>query len=107
MAKITYVSSAGCERIVEVPTGTNVMDGALRNDIEGIIGDCAGGCTCSTCHVYVEESWVARLAPPIDIETSMLELAAAPLRPTSRLACQIVVRDDLDGLVVHIPSTQR
>lgn len=107
MAKITYVSSAGAETVVELPVGTNVMDGALRNDVAGIIGDCAGGCTCSTCHVYVDEAWVDRLAPPIDIETSMLELAAAPLRPTSRLACQIVVSDALDGLVVHIPATQR
>ena len=105
MAKITYIEHDGTEHTVEVKTGLSVMEGAIRNNVPGIDADCGGACACATCHVYVDEAWVAATGEPEPMEEDMLDFAADP-RPTSRLSCQIKVRDDLDGLVVHVPARQ-
>ena len=81
------------------------MDGALDNNIPGIIGQCGGGCTCSTCHCYVEAAWVERLPAPHPDELDLLEYAV-DRQATSRLSCQIRLTEDLDGLVVRLPERQ-
>ena len=105
MAKITYVEHSGKRHEVEVANGLTVMEGARDNGIPGIEADCGGACACSTCHVYVDAAWVDKLPKKDSMEEDMLDFAY-DVRPTSRLSCQIVIKDELDGLVVHLPKSQ-
>jgi 2Fe-2S ferredoxin len=107
MPKVIYVSATGDAKEVEVPVGTTVMSGALKNGIDGIVAECGGVCMCSTCHVYVDETFFPRLPPAQDTEEAVLEIAAEERQPTSRLSCQIKVTNDLEGLVVRLPKRQR
>lgn len=107
MGKVTYIADDGASQTIDVPDGENVMRGALYNGIEGIIGECGGGLACATCHCYVDEAWTAKTGGPASKdEADLLESAAAEVRPSSRLSCQIVMTPELDGLVVHMPETQ-
>jgi 2Fe-2S ferredoxin len=81
------------------------METAKQHGVAGIVAQCGGACACATCHVYVEPSWVSRLAPPEDMELGMLEAAWEP-RANSRLSCQITLNEDLDGLTVTVPERQ-
>ena len=105
MPKLIYQIFGGETREVEVPDGTSVMEGAVRNGVPGIDGDCGGASACATCHVYVEPEWLERLGPQSDMEQSMLDFAE-DVRPASRLACQIKITGELDGLVVRMPESQ-
>src|SRR5512146_2568128 len=105
MAKITYIEHDGTEHVVDVKTGLSVMEGAVKNNIPGIDADCGGACACATCHVYVDPDWLARLAPPSQLETNMLKMAVEP-NAQSRLSCQIVVAPALEGLTVRTPEHQ-
>lgn len=104
MPTVTYVLPSGDRERVDLVAGTNVKDGAIDNGIDGIVGECGGSAMCATCHVYVEPGWADQLPPMRPIEHDLLEDATAPRRPTSRLACQIEVTDELDGLVVQLPD---
>lgn len=106
MAFVTYVAQDGTKHRVEVPNGVSVMRGAIDNMIEGIVAECGGGLACATCHCYVDDAWIERVGPPSEIESEMLECAASETKPSSRLSCQIIVSDELDGLVVHLPESQ-
>jgi 2Fe-2S ferredoxin len=88
-----------------VPTGENLMEGAVGNGVPGIDGDCGGNAACATCHCYVAEEWLDKTGARTDAEEAMLELADGQ-QANSRLACQIVASDALDGLVVTLPETQ-
>ena len=103
MAKITYNTDDNKTHIIDVQNGLTVMEGAVQNDIPGIDADCGGGMACATCHVYVDEEWQDKLPAKEDGEEDMLDMAFEP-KQNSRLSCQIVVSDQLDGLVVSIPS---
>ena len=105
MPKITYISSDDKTYTVNVDNGLTVMEGAVQNDIPGIDADCGGGMACATCHVYVKEDWLNRLPQKEDGEEDMLDMAFEP-KQNSRLSCQLVVSDELDGLEVVIPSKQ-
>ena len=105
MPKITYIEHSGKTHIQEVPNGLSVMEGAVQNNIPGIDADCGGSCACATCHVYVDEKWFSKLPNKEDAEEDMLDMAFEPNK-SSRLTCQITVIDDLDGLVVKMPSKQ-
>ena len=105
MAKIKYIEHNGNEHIVEVQNGLTVMEGAVQNDIPGIDADCGGGMACATCHVYVKEDWLDKLPIKEDGEEDMLDMAFEP-KKNSRLSCQLVVSNELDGLTVNIPSKQ-
>mgnify|MGYP002621985762 CR=1 FL=1 len=105
MAKITYIEHSGTEHVIDVENGMTVMEGAIKNSIPGIDADCGGACACATCHVYVDEAWSEIIGEPEAMEEDMLDFAY-DVRPTSRLSCQIKVRDELDGLVVNIPERQ-
>ena len=105
MPKITYIEYNGKEHIVDVPIGLSVMEGAVQNDIPGIDADCGGGMACATCHVYINDEWLDKLPTKEDGEEDMLDMAFEP-KQNSRLSCQLIVSDELDGLVVNIPSKQ-
>jgi len=105
MAKITYIEHNGKTHVVEVLNGLSVMEGAVQNNIPGIDADCGGSCACATCHVYVDEKWFDKLEKKEIAEEDMLDMASEPSK-FSRLTCQITVSDDLDGLVVKMPSKQ-
>jgi ferredoxin, 2Fe-2S len=106
MAFVTYVEHNGTRHRVDVPDGNSVMQGAVNNLIDGIVGECGGGLACATCHCYVDEAWLDRVGRPSATEMQMLDAAASEKRPGSRLSCQITVKDELDGLVVCLPASQ-
>ena len=105
MTKITYITSDAKIHEIDVQNGLTVMEGAVQNDIPGIDADCGGGMACATCHVYVQDKWLNKLPKKEDGEEDMLDMAFEP-KQNSRLSCQLVVSDDLDGLIVNIPSKQ-
>ena len=105
MAKITYIEHSGKSHTLEIPNELSVMEGALQNNIPGIDADCGGSCACATCHVYVDEKWFEKLQKKENAEQDMLDMAFEP-KKFSRLACQITATDELDGLVVKMPSKQ-
>ena len=105
MPKITYIESSGKRKTIEVQKGLSVMEGAIQNNIPGIDADCGGGMACATCHVYVKEEWFNKLNKAEDSEQDMIDMAFEP-KKNSRLSCQLIVSDKLDGLVVTTPSKQ-
>ena len=105
MPKITFITHEKNEHTIEVQNGLTVMEGAIQNDIPGIDADCGGGMACATCHVYVKDDWLNKLPKKEDGEEDMLDMAFEP-KQNSRLSCQLVLSDDLDGLIVNIPSKQ-
>tara|TARA_Y100000992_G_scaffold16317_1_gene9446 strand:+ start:66 stop:386 length:321 start_codon:yes stop_codon:yes gene_type:complete len=105
MTKIIYINHNNETHTVDVQNGLTVMEGAIQNDIPGIDADCGGGMACATCHVYVKEEWFDKLPKKEDGEEDMLDMAFEP-KQNSRLSCQIVISDELDGLTVNIPSKQ-
>ena len=105
MPRITYITSDEQLHTIEVKSGLTVMEGAVQNDIPGIDADCGGGMACATCHVYVNEEWAEKLPVKEDGEEDMLDMAFEP-KKNSRLSCQLIVSDQLDGLVVNIPTKQ-
>ena len=105
MPKITYIDSTGNKKTINVANGLSVMEGAVQNNVTGIDADCGGGMACATCHVYVKEEWFSNLPKAEDAEQDMIDMAFEP-KKNSRLSCQIIVTDELDGLVVTTPSKQ-
>lgn len=105
MIKVTYIEFNGTERTVQVEEGMSLMEAAVSNLVPGIDGDCGGVCACATCHVHVEEGWLARLPPMESLEDAMLNLAEGR-DATSRLACQLKAAPELDGIVVRTPVGQ-
>ena len=105
MAKITYVEHSGKPHTIQVQNGLTVMEGAVQNNIPGIDADCGGSMACATCHVYVKEKWFNKLSKKEDGEEDMLDMAYEP-RKISRLSCQLIVSDELEGLVVNLPVKQ-
>ena len=105
MSKITYIDTNGNKETIEVENGLSVMEGAIQNKIPGIDADCGGSMSCATCHVYVKDEWFNKLDKSEDAEQDMLDMAFEP-KKNSRLSCQLIVSDELDGLVVTTPSKQ-
>ena len=105
MPKITYVEKNGKEHTVDVANGLTVMEGAIQNNIPGIDADCGGSMACATCHVYVKEEWFNKLPKKEDGEEDMLDMAFEP-KKNSRLSCQLMVSEQIDGLVVNLPEKQ-
>ena len=105
MPKITYIDSNGNSKTIDVANGLSVMEGAIQNNIPGIDADCGGGMACATCHVYVKEEWLNKLDKPEDAEQDMIDMAFEP-KKNSRLSCQLIVSDKLDGLIVTTASKQ-
>ena len=105
MPKITYKDKSGNSQTIEVENGLSVMEGAIQKDIPGIDADCGGSMACATCHVYVEEKWLNILPKPEESEVDMIDMAYEP-KKNSRLSCQLIVSEELEGLTVTTPSKQ-
>jgi 2Fe-2S ferredoxin len=105
MPKMVFVERDGTQKEVEAPLGLSVLEIAHRNSVD-IEGACEGSLACSTCHVIVDPSWFGKLAKPTEDEEDMLDLAF-DLQETSRLGCQLIMTDALDGLVVKLPAGSR
>ena len=105
MAKIIYKNNNGDSKAVEVENGLSVMEGAIQNEVAGIDADCGGSMACATCHVYVEEKWLNKIPKAEEAEVDMIDMAYEP-KKNSRLSCQIIVSDELDGLEVTTPVKQ-
>ena len=106
MPKAVFIQPDGAEVAVEVARGESVMRAAVRHNVDGILADCGGSLTCSTCHVYVEDDWLARIPAAEQYEQEMLDYTAAERLPNSRLSCQIRMRDDIDGIRMRVPDCQ-
>lgn len=105
MPKITFISHDGDTNIVDADIGQSVMEAAIQNDVEGIDADCGGACACATCHVYLDEQWRKKAGSAGEIEKEMLEIVEN-VDERSRLACQVEMTDELDGLQVITPESQ-
>ena len=105
MPKITFIEHNGTEHCVDAEVGQTLMQVAMNNMIQGIIGDCGGNCACGTCHIYIDPSWEAKVPPPEPGEKDMIECTLYP-QENSRLSCQVAVTPQLDGLVVLLPESQ-
>ena len=105
MASITFTDSKGTARTVEAEDGSTVMESAIRHRIPEIVAECGGACACATCHVYVDEAWMAKVGKPSGMEEDMLDFAYG-VKPNSRLSCQITVSASLDGLKISTPDRQ-
>ena len=105
MPKITYIEHTGKSHKINIPKGLSVMEGAIQNNIPGIDADCGGSMACATCHVYVKEEWFDKLPKKEDGEEDMIDMAYEPNK-FSRLSCQLIVSDELEGLVVNLPEKQ-
>ena len=105
MAKITYVEHDGREHTVDVAPGLTIMEGATKNSIPGIDADCGGACACATCMVYVPAEWRERLPEISEMEQTMLDFSEYS-DETSRLACQIPVTAEMDGMRIAMPKAQ-
>ncbi len=105
MVKVTFIDAEGTKREVEAKPGQSIMEAAVSNMIPGIDADCGGACACATCHVYVEGDWFDKLEDREEMEESMLDFAEE-VQDNSRLSCQILLSDELDGIVVRTPESQ-
>lgn len=105
MPEITYIEHNGTEHTVDIPEGTSLMEGAVRNMVPGIEGDCSGMCACATCHIYVPKNWQQQCPEIDELESSMLDFAF-DVNEDSRLACQIEVTEELEGMTVKMPERQ-
>lgn len=105
MPQITFRLQDGQEKVIDAPAGLSVLEIAHENDVD-LEGACEGSLACSTCHVIVDPEWYEALSTPSEDEEDMLDLAFG-LTHTSRLGCQIIMSDDLDGLVVSLPAATR
>ena len=101
MPKITFIDAAGASHPVEAEVGSTVMETAIRNGVPGIEAECGGACACATCHVYVVEQWREVVGGPSPMEEDMLDFGF-DVRPSSRLSCQIVCSEAIDGITVTV-----
>ncbi len=105
MTKMVFIDRDGSRREVDAPVGLSVLEVAHKHGVD-IEGACEGSLACSTCHVIVDPNWYPKLAKPTEDEEDMLDLAFG-LEKTSRLGCQIVMTEALDGLTVRVPAGSR
>jgi ferredoxin, 2Fe-2S len=105
MPQVTFKLSSGVEKVVTASSGTSLMEAAKSAGLAEIIAECGGSLSCATCHVYVDSTWLERVPPARPEENDMLEVVPEP-RPGSRLSCQILLSDALDGLLVEVPESQ-
>ena len=105
MVNVIFKYSDGTEKQIDIEDGLSIMEGAVKNNLDGIDADCGGACACATCHIYIDDAWRDKFDEPSASEEDMLDFAFS-VKNTSRLSCQICVSGKHDGLVVHIPEKQ-
>lgn len=106
MIAVTFIEHDGTEHVVEGNSRQSLMEAARDNNVPGILADCGGACACATCHVMIGETWSPKLPDIAVDEESMLDLGLEERTPESRLACQIALNEELDGIVVRMPESQ-
>lgn len=106
MVKVTYITFGGKEQVVDVPEGRSLMEGAVMNSVEGIAADCGGNCYCASCRIYAVPEWRERIGKPSDYEKQLLD-AIGDETPAVRLSCQVSATQELNGLVVTLPESQK
>jgi ferredoxin, 2Fe-2S len=106
MPKVIYMAHDGEKTELDVAIDNNLMMAAVFDGVSGIDGMCGGCLACATCHVYVDDAWVHRLPTMSEDEDLLLTQVASERRPTSRLSCQLLMTGDLDGIVIHMPTSQ-
>ena len=105
MPNITYKDKLGNSKNLEIDKGLSVMEDDIRSNVPGIDADCGGSMACATCHVCVEEKWLNKLPKPDEGEIDMIDMAFEP-KKNSRLSCQLIVTEEMDGLEVTTPEKQ-
>lgn len=106
MPAITFIHPDGKSERIETSGGESAMQAATRHGLDGILAECGGNAMCATCHVYVDDGWLARLPDMADDEDALLDGTASERLPNSRLSCQIEITPALDGLVLRLPERQ-
>jgi 2Fe-2S ferredoxin len=106
MPTITFIGPDNRSERVEADLGESAMLAATKHGLDGIVAECGGNAMCATCHVYVDDQWIARLAAVSDEEDALLDGTASERQPNSRLSCQIRITPELDGLVLRLPERQ-
>lgn len=106
MPRVIFVQPDGTRQVVELAVGTSIMQGALAHRIPGIVAECGGSMMCATCHVYVGQNDLERVAAPSLVENETLHSVVSERSQNSRLSCQLVMSDELDGVIICLPSTQ-
>ena len=106
MANITWKTEDGNEITVDVKDGLNLMEAATANNVPHIEGECGGCLSCATCHVFIDDAWLAKTGEVDDIEDTMLEMTDVERQDSSRLSCQIIASPELDGLVIYVPEPE-
>ena len=104
MPQVHWIMRNGDRVSDDVNNGTNLMDAAQMNCLPGVAGECGGCLSCATCHVYVDEAWLAACPPMDEVENAMLDIVTSPRQHNSRLSCQLVASKALDGIVLHVPD---
>ena len=105
MVAITFIDDSGNERVVEAKSGETLMEAALSNSVEGISAECGGACACGTCHCFIEQGWREKIPAMAEAEAELIEYGVEGT-PDSRLACQVQVAEELNGMVVRLPEDQ-
>ena len=105
MPKVIFIDYQGSQQSVDAQVDQSLMEAAVDNDVAGIDADCGGACACATCHVYIDQDWVAKVGQPEDIEAEMLSVAEE-VQENSRLSCQVMLTEEMDGIIVTTPESQ-
>jgi 2Fe-2S ferredoxin len=105
MPKVIYIEHNGTKHEVNVDSGLSIMEGAVQNSVPGIVADCGGSCACATCHVYLDENWENKFPEISESEKDMLDFAFET-KKNSRLSCQLLLKDEHDGVIVKTPLKQ-
>jgi len=102
--KVTWKLPDGSAVEATIDYGQNLMEAAVANNVQGVVGECGGSLSCATCHVYVEDTWAGKTGVVGDFEDAMLDMADGDRHSNSRLSCQIEAHPDLDGLILVVPN---
>ncbi|MBA1204345.1 2Fe-2S iron-sulfur cluster binding domain-containing protein [Pseudomonas capeferrum] len=105
MPILTFIEHNGTHHQVKGEIGQSVMQAATFASVPGLPADCGGACSCATCHTYVDEAWLDKVQAAQGMESDMLEYAFER-RDNSRLSCQLIISEDMEGMVLHLPSSQ-
>lgn len=105
MPSVTYIKANNEEATLNVPNGMTLMHGATLNNIDGLLAECGGAMICATCHCYIDDSFSNLIKPATNEERAKLRIVKNQ-KPNSRLACQVRVTDEIDGIRVYLPESQ-
>lgn len=108
MVRLNFEDSTGIIRTVEASPGQSIMRAARDAGVDGIVAVCGGNMLCGTCRVAVAADWAERIGSPGEDEAAVLEIldGRAPFGPNARLACQIEMAPELDGVTIRLPRYQ-